>query len=409
MVCGIMGSIARRVNPPMATFLFTLVLCATGLIAYAFYITSHTLADPNIQDWNSFLTNFDNIEFCVDTNSVMKSSDVMKNISVTTTGITTGEGDEDLLASIRQSYLSKSVCLKVDTNVRPSKAVDQDTTLLRGVHHVLFKLAANSFGIQGELSRSPVFGYLELPEFSKRECIVVNSSTSLQNSSEQCSTSGGSQFSASGHTRLVLMTNETDILPRYKQRPELCFQDDKNGQKKTSKLISEALDQILNVKEESTNGKTNMLFVPKRRSNSTCGKSPHSLWTTTKRPVTVDSDPSSGGGMGLEFYVVDIYHKFDIDLTAFLSMGDQSLINMHLVHTSYFLLLIVALLIVFSLVRCRQNSQSSSSSSSSALPKDLPSDKSASNSRTINGLKQSGKNAFVLLQNEGDDDSDLEA
>ena len=103
----------------------------------------------SFQDWNSFLTNFDNIEFCVDTNSVMKSSDVMKNISVTTTGITTGEGDEDLLASIRQSYLSKSVCLKVDTNVRPSKAVDQDTTLLRGVHHVLFKLAANSFGIQG--------------------------------------------------------------------------------------------------------------------------------------------------------------------------------------------------------------------------------------------------------------------
>merc|ERR1712004_580999 len=130
---------------------------------------------------------------------------------------------------------------------------------------------------------------------------------------------------------------------------------------------------------------------------------------TTRRPPTGEADTTV---VSAEYYVVDILHKFDIDLTAFLSVGDQHMINIHLVHTSYFLLLMVALLIVFSLVRCNQHT--SSATTSSPHNKQKTSSETEDEVMSAKGLavkhpQNRGKNAFVLLQNDDEMDSDLDA
>jgi len=394
----------------MATFLFTLVLCAAGLVAYAFYVTSHSIEDPNIQDWNSFMANFDTIEFCLDSSSVVKSPQSLHNISqIVKVNLDShkNEDDQAQIKALRDSYMQSSVCLMVETTLSPSKVVNDNTTLLQNVDHVLFRVNAKSFGIQGETGKSSIFGYLQLPALNAHlKCDADKTSPQAAVSNEQCHLN---KHAGKSYTKLLLLTNRTNVLPHYKKRPTPCYEDTVLGKEQTEKLKTEALDILLNGKIESQTKQLNTVYVPRRHSNSSCGKGPQSFFSaTTRRPPTGEADTTV---VSAEYYVVDILHKFDIDLTAFLSVGDQHMINIHLVHTSYFLLLMVALLIVFSLVRCNQHT---SSPTSSPHYKQKTSSETEDEVMTAKGLavkhpQNRGKNAFVLLQNDDEMDSDLDA
>ena len=95
------------------------------------------LATRFFQDWNSFLANFDHIEFCLDAKSIKDSPDALKNISAKIS-------KED-----RDAYLQNSVCMQVETTLKASHGVSESTSLLSGIEHAVFKVEAKSFGIQG--------------------------------------------------------------------------------------------------------------------------------------------------------------------------------------------------------------------------------------------------------------------
>ena len=81
--------------------------------------------------------------------------------------------------------------------------------------------------------------------------------------------------------------------------------------------MKEEVNRVLDIifKTEKSSNDKSATFVPRRKGNSSCVKETKFPWPTTKNEKGKDDSASTHA----ESYIIEIYHKFNIDLTAFLS------------------------------------------------------------------------------------------
>ncbi|XP_052801123.1 transmembrane protein 248-like [Mya arenaria] len=288
------GFISTR--PPLVLFMLLLGIFAATLLSLAYIIKTGEYANPDETDWNDFLSSFKKVQFCMvpDGDNVISGSEPIAHQNM------------------------KDVVSKVHDKLPGAASKESTTTVTR--HDVV------QISVPFWVEVQPTLDFVSIPHnvssFSTR---MSGQLLGLQGADAE------SEF------------NVTMKLP-FQWNASLCYSKEKCKIVKIKTcLVLEAPNHLfpqsrapscsLNESVNSTSDIENQFrMVSKQRS--------------LVRPLDMvcNSMPS---------FTVD--HKLDPKLTIMLSLQDQSAINLHLVHTSYFLFVMVITLLAYASVKGRSH------------------------------------------------------
>lgn len=285
-------------RPPTVTFMLSLGIFAVVLLTLAYIIKVNDLKNPDEKDWNDFLSGFKNVQFCMVSDEADTSNATEVNGHIGTQNI------KEVLSKVHSKIKGESV-----TEPSPVLSSSSDVVLVSVPLWVLVK---------------PTLDFVSKPHN------VTHLSTNMT----------GRQIGLQGENADAQF-NVTFTLP-YPWNASLCHSDTtcKEIHIQTCVQLQAPLKLFPNSRRpndgkcettKSTGGVENHFkMVSKRKSEV--------------RPVDIvcNSMPA-----------LTVDHRSDPSLTIMLSLQDRSAINLHLMHTSYFLFVMVITLMCYGLVKGR--------------------------------------------------------
>lgn len=305
------GFVSSR--PPIVVFIVFLTSLAVTLISLAFYIReSDHVRDPNIElDWNVFLENFARIDFCVSSN---RNGTAFPSYNVSVAQNPEKRREEKATPRLLGERVGfRNFSLSVILTLHPTpEFLDQAQNLT----HLSGSIYGFQLGFQGDAAQEELNvtfdlgsgGFLNMSlckqqGFLGRRCPSIRLNTCVQ------------------------LSGASPAFPATPLQPDVCVSDSSHAGSAASGAV-ETHGTITGHREIASKGWGAIPFCPR-------GPVAHT-----------------------EFH-------FDPILTVFLSVSDRSVINLHLLHTSYFLIVMVCTILCYALLKGRNHGERSSERSSS--------------------------------------------
>ncbi|XP_064612635.1 transmembrane protein 248-like isoform X2 [Liolophura sinensis] len=282
-------------RPPLVIFMLCLGGFAVVLVTLAYYVKVKELTNPDItEDWNTFLKSLGDMEFCIAGNST-------EYLAMTSPATSTSDAGSRSKRSVSQRAKA--------SNVTSPAPVTSDWK------------GNVSVSVQMAVELQPTFDFLRIPH----------------NVTHLSATVLGSQLGFAGDLADAEL-NVTMELP-YEWNKTLCPRG----------TLCRTVTILTCVTMQAQAG----IFPVTRRPvcNTTLDTGvPVEYWAQMVGRKTQD-DPNRA--YCAQRPLVRLQHELDHTLSIMLSMHDRSVINLHLMHTSYFLFVMVITLFCYALIKGR--------------------------------------------------------
>ncbi|KAI0222843.1 Transmembrane protein 219 [Lamellibrachia satsuma] len=285
------GFVSSR--PPLVVFMLCLGLFAIVLLTVANYIQVTELRNPDVsEDWNSFLTSFAQLDFCIVSNvtevavsppaTMTSAAYSTRKLKVTPPSIATTTQNGTYPNMAGTSNFSVSMLL----TIKPTKEFLGDGYNLTYLSGAIY---GNDLGLSGAAAD---------------ELINVTINVPIEWNMTRCSNLG---FCDSVKIFTCV----------HFQAPSFVFPD------------SMSPDRCENVNDTMSNVDYSARIVAQQR------RSHYTTYYCRARPF------------------IRVHYKLDPTLTVWLTLRDRSMINLHLLHTSYFLFVMMITLFCYATFRGR--------------------------------------------------------
>ncbi|CAI9715482.1 Hypothetical predicted protein [Octopus vulgaris] len=278
-------------RPPIIIFMICLGSFAVVLLTLAYYIKVREITNPDItEDWNMFLENLAHVEFCVLNNSSDSSQSGTQSTTVAVP--TTPTVDLSTLELNSTESAAPGIVPENYVNVTVSMLVEIIPTLeFLSIPHNLTHLTTTLPGYQLGLSGDA--GNMEM---------LVTFELPFEWNTTSCSNNGV----CNGVKIYTCMTFSAppNFFP-LTRKPSACYGVNETGVEYHARMI----------------GRNTVL-------------SDSYVWCRNKP-------------------LINVRYNLDPTLTVMLSLRDRSVINLHLMHTSYFLFVMVVTLFCYAIIKGR--------------------------------------------------------
>lgn len=286
-----------QTRPPLIVFLICIGGFSVILVTLAYYVKVSELSDPDItDDWNAFLQNFADLEFCVYGNLSEYSAVTSSKMETTTTG--RGPHSRERRDSHRMTFTpteNTSVSVQMAVEFQPTP---EFMTGVNNLTHLTTSVLGHELGLTGFAGDEYVNMTLELPR----------------------DTNFTSCWSNTHCTSVTIITCVTLLAPVG--------------------LFPSTKKPVCNSTIDNSMTTDHWAHLGLRKLEPACSRKP----------------------------MVKLSHQLDRTLTMMLSLHDRSVINLHLMHTSYFLFVMVITLFCYALVKGRPNKIIKGSQHSDKVP-----------------------------------------
>ncbi|CAH1800731.1 unnamed protein product [Owenia fusiformis] len=274
-------------RPPLVMFMITLGVFAVILVSVAYYVKLNDLQNPDVKDWNNFLESFSTLEFCV-TGNLTESSATEE--TPTTTPLSK-KSKRDKLHKKGHKLTTTPVEVYDETQRNHSVSllltVEPTMEFVRQSHNIT-KLSAIVYG-----------HHLGLRGSRAQEAINVTIDLPVQFNKTHCKNNHCAPMQI---VTCVFFHGTTALFPSTRM-PDTCYGMNETGVEYHAEM--DTLPQTSMFKSQVCRNK-----------------------------VKVKAD-----------------YSFNPSLTMWLSVKDKSVINLHLMHTSYFLFVMVVTLLCYAIIR----------------------------------------------------------
>lgn len=285
-------------RPPLVVFMVCLGAFAIVLLTLSCYVKVHEAPNRDMsRDWNIFLQNFAELEFCITGNdtefSVTTASPSTSTKATTraTTQATTNVAESSATANSQPTEEgTKNYSVSLLLYIQPTRSF---LSIPHNVTHVAATIHGSDMGLTGPAAEEAINITAELPNdwnatrcSSTYGCEVVKMFTCVH-------------FQAS-----------TSVFPTS-QSPPMCETTNETGVDYHARMAAY---------------KPKVMYTPKPS---------FTAYFCQSRPT------------------VKVHYTFNPTLTVWLSLHDRSVINLHLMHTSYFLFVMTVTLFCYAVIRGR--------------------------------------------------------
>ncbi|XP_059174267.1 transmembrane protein 248-like isoform X3 [Physella acuta] len=308
-------------RPPLVVFMICLASFAIALITFAYIVKTKEMANPDVsEDWNTFLTKFSKLDFCVPHNASMhinasspikvadqSPAEVYNSLKDKIQDVDAVESRQSKRSvTNRASPVSATLSREDPVTQEPSTTVYSRDSIVNVTMYLNIKVAPTpellSFPLNLMHLTATITGkMLDLKESQEHIYVTMIFASNLTKSN--CEEWLGSECRLHTINTCVTFTAPAFLLP-HTQKPkqaEVC--GDLEGVTKNMSAANTAISQ-------------------------------NSDWC------------HSGGHLRVEY-------SLDDSLTVMLSQQERSLINLHLMRTSYFLFVMVVTMFCYAMIKGR--------------------------------------------------------
>ncbi|KAL4223624.1 hypothetical protein ACF0H5_017093 [Mactra antiquata] len=288
IICeNIRGFVSSR--PPLILFMLSLGIFAVALLTIGYIVKVNEIKNPDDKDWNDFLSGFNNVQFC------MKSDDNNTTESEHIGDQNYKEVLDKVHSKLKGDYSTSTVTprsgdiltVSVPVWVEVKPTLDF-VSIPHNVTHLSTRMNGKQMGLEGDHANT---------DFNVTFTLPYQWNSSLCQSNSDCKVI---------HIRTcVNMIAPINMFPNArKMKGAQCMTTNSSGIENHYTMISKKKSEV--------------------------------------RPVDIVCDSMTS---------FTVKHKDDPSLTIYLTLQDRSAINLHLMHTSYFLFVMVLMIMCYGLVR----------------------------------------------------------
>lgn len=284
-------------RPPIIVFIVCIGVIAIILMTLAFYVSDNELETSDLtQDWNVFLESFSDVDFCIQ-NGTFINSNFYQQQPIHLPLVTTMSSSSGLIGSTPATDALRNYSISMMLDIQPTPeflSIPHNLTVVSGT------IRGSELGLKG---------------LAGEEKILVSSQLPFNWNSSQCSTSSLYGLTCNLiHIYTCVTFQASALVFPLGRRPPTCQVQNSTG-----------IEYYANLRGH--NPKIFSIHHP---------KIVYPLQRCYLKPM------------------IHINYKLDSTFTILLSLSDRSLINLHLLHTSYFLFVMTITILIYAMVRGRQ-------------------------------------------------------
>jgi hypothetical protein len=320
-------------RPPLVVFMICLASFAIALITFAYIVKTRDLPNPDVtEDWNTFLEKLSHLKFCVSNNA---SSHNLSAPSVKVGDLSPG----DALESIKDKIIEHKV------SSEPSQVSKRATAEHR----------YDSGNHASPLGRDRAQPTARQPEATVSPSLASVSNGGLINETFHLNIEfvPSPEYVASTFRSVILTTDMTgnmlSLKGSHKEQHVLMTMTFPTNESDCLERTDNACSlYVINACVTFT-GPATLLPLARHAKKDVCSVDGPVTGGSMTRPMAVGSSRD----MCLHGSRVSVQYSFDDSLTVLLSQDERSVINLHLMRTSYFLFVMVVTLFCYAAVKGR--------------------------------------------------------